>query len=173
MLGAGGELLAQITPLCPADGIQLIQACFEGNGFVRNEVESAFGNPLLEAMAMISVQRRRLGCVLTDVVRANIMAALSQNKDVKVEVFNVASGIPTSLSELYALIQQALNQEKREPLHRTDRPGDIKYSLANMEKTQKTLGFQPSTSLAEGLKRTAEWFGEQCSIRRRDEVAMA
>jgi len=92
-------------------------------------------------------------CYVEDVVQANIAAALSPNPQIHGEVYNVASGASTTLLELYALLQKVLELPKLPPLHRPNRPGDIQHSLANIEKAMQMLGYQPSYSLEEGLRR--------------------
>ena len=42
--------------------------------------------------------------------------------------------------------------------HDPERLGDIKHSLADISKAEKLLGYKPSVSFEEGLKKTIEWF---------------
>ena len=46
------------------------------------------------------------------------------------------------------------------PRYGTERKGDVKHSLASIEKAKKMLGYQPSISLANGLGRTFNWYKE-------------
>src|SRR5207249_4335629 len=98
-------------------------------------------------------------CYVENVVQANMKAVLTQNPQAHGEVFNIAFGKRTNLLELYALIKNFLGiEEGCEPLHRENRPGDVKHSLANIEKAQDLLEYNPIYSLEEGLKITVDWF---------------
>lgn len=97
-------------------------------------------------------------CYVENVVQANIKAALTQNSKSYGEIFNVAFGKRTNLLELYALIKGYLGiDEKRQPVHRDSRPGDVLHSLANIDKAKTLLKYNPLYSLEDGLKITAEW----------------
>lgn len=98
-------------------------------------------------------------CYVDNVVQANIKAALCQNAQAYGDVFNIAVGERTTLLDLFAFIQDYLGlEEKILPLHRDNRPGDVKHSLANIEHAQQLLGYYPLIPLQEGLKKTVAWF---------------
>lgn len=43
--------------------------------------------------------------------------------------------------------------------------GDAKYTLADVEQAKKLVGYEPSVSIDEGLRRFVEWFrGEQITV---------
>jgi nucleoside-diphosphate-sugar epimerase len=44
-----------------------------------------------------------------------------------------------------------------EPVYEAVRAGDVRHSLAAIEKAARLLGYQPSVGLEEGLRRTLEW----------------
>jgi nucleoside-diphosphate-sugar epimerase len=92
---------------------------------------------------------------VADVVEANLLACRAA--DVAGEEFNVGSGEQTSLNQLVQALKEIiapdLKVEYTEPL-----PGDIRHSLAGIEKAQRLMGFAPKISLKEGLLRTAAWF---------------
>jgi UDP-glucose 4-epimerase len=54
---------------------------------------------------------------------------------------------------LKEIIDADLKVEYTEPL-----PGDVKHSLADIEKAKKLMGFEPTILFGEGLRRTVEWF---------------
>lgn len=43
------------------------------------------------------------------------------------------------------------------------RPGDVRDSLASLERAQRLLGYHPSVSLEEGLRRTWAWFADDAT----------
>ncbi len=73
------------------------------------------------------------------------------------EVFNIAYGQSTSINQLAGIIKNIL-QTKIEPIHVAPRPGDIRHSLASIEKAKKQLNYFPKWELEEGLKKTIEYY---------------
>lgn len=91
-----------------------------------------------------------------DVVEANLLAATVPAA--AGEVFNVGSGTACSLNDLVKTLRAILNTWELEPSYGSMRPGDLRHSVACIEKVEKVLGFQPATSFLEGLGYTATWF---------------
>jgi UDP-glucose 4-epimerase len=73
------------------------------------------------------------------------------------EVFQLASGVETSLNELVSLLVKVTGREpavRQEPA----RPGEIHRNYSLIAKAQERLGYTPETALAEGLRKTYDWF---------------
>jgi len=72
------------------------------------------------------------------------------------EIFNVAAGSPASVNTVADTIGAILGKpvEKRNV---APRPGDIRNSWADLEKSQRILGYRPHVALEEGLRRTIEF----------------
>lgn len=90
-------------------------------------------------------------------VQANIRALFTESEEALGQVFNVALGEQTSLLGLYDIIRQEIGTDK-DAIHREERPGDIKDSLADISKTKRFLGYEPQVRFEEGIKKTIEWF---------------
>ncbi len=90
-------------------------------------------------------------------VQANVRAMLTKNSAALNQVYNVAVGERISVNELFTLIAK-LTDSNLKPTHRETRPGDIRDSLANINKAKEFLGYEPTVRAAEGLKRTFAWF---------------
>ncbi len=89
-----------------------------------------------------------------DVARANLLAAQS---DVTDEVFNVGTGLQTSLNELCDLVLDLTGSSLR-PEHREVRKvANVKLRRAAVEKAAKLLDFQAKVSLREGLQELIRW----------------
>jgi UDP-glucose 4-epimerase len=71
-------------------------------------------------------------------------------------VFNVACGGKITINSLAKMICQ-LTGSKSEIKHAPERAGDVKHSLAAIEKL-RTAGFAPSQSFADGLAATIQFF---------------
>jgi UDP-glucose 4-epimerase len=89
-----------------------------------------------------------------DVARANVMALQA---DVSDEVFNVASGVETSLNELVHLLGQVM-ERPLEPEYGPERKVNMPRRLASMTKAEKLLGFRASVDLEDGLGRLVAWW---------------
>jgi nucleoside-diphosphate-sugar epimerase len=73
------------------------------------------------------------------------------------EVINVATGGRVSLNQLFRTIRDLVGASV-EPIYSDPRPGDVRDSQADIEKARRLLGYQPSVSFDEGLKKTVEWY---------------
>jgi UDP-glucose 4-epimerase len=88
-----------------------------------------------------------------DVVNANILAAESKTRG----VFNIAGGKRISINSLAALIMKLIGK-KLEIEYKDFRPGDVKHSLADITKANKSFNYKPSVDIEKGLKETVKWF---------------
>ena len=88
---------------------------------------------------------------VADVVRANLLAADAPR--VAGQVINVAGGRRTTLNELLAAVQHIVGSAIK-PIHGKPRAGDVRHSMAGLERARELLGFAPEVSLEEGLRRT-------------------
>ncbi|MCL2680824.1 MAG: SDR family oxidoreductase [Coriobacteriia bacterium] len=93
-----------------------------------------------------------------NVVQANMLALKA--KKLNGEVINVACGEKFTLLDLIAAVNQAAGVDL--PVEfAADRPGDVKYSLADIEAAQDLLGYTPAVPFAEGINRTFAWYRAQ------------
>jgi len=90
-----------------------------------------------------------------DCVRANLFACKSE--DVSGKVFNIACGNQISVNELFRILNEILEYHIP-PSYQSQRPGDVRYSYADVRKAENELGFKPRTTLFDGLKKTVEWY---------------
>ncbi len=88
-----------------------------------------------------------------DVVRCMIAAATAPNIDD--QVINVGSGTETSVRELVRLVLNACNGDAEVVYNPRTDPG-VSRMCADLRLAREMLGYQPSTSLAEGLRLTLE-----------------
>ena len=89
-----------------------------------------------------------------DVVKANILAAKNESVN---GVFNVATGKAISINDIAKLVISETGS-KSQIVYEKERPGDIKHSLASIEKTKEELHFNPEYDLLKGLKETINYF---------------
>ena len=67
-------------------------------------------------------------------------------------IFNMGTGIPTSINDLASMLIELTGKKALKPLHRKPRSGEIKHSYADTKSAKHSLGFEPRTTLKEGLK---------------------
>lgn len=94
-------------------------------------------------------------CYVGDVVAALLLAASVPGA--AGHTCNVASGTPVSLLELVDVLGQVVGVVPQ-VAHAPPRAGDIRDSSANLELARAVLGFEPRTTLAEGLRRSADYY---------------
>jgi len=78
------------------------------------------------------------------------------NYDGAKSVFNISSGVGTTLNELVVLMERVLGLEVAR-LYRPDRPFDVPVSILNNSLAQQELEWTPHVTLEEGVIKTAEW----------------
>ena len=92
-----------------------------------------------------------------DVVAANLAAAAAPAEVCSGKVYNIAGDTTHTLLDLLDELAAILGVEA-EAVHTDPRPGDVRHSSADLSAAARDLGWRPSVSLAEGLRRTVEWF---------------
>ncbi len=86
-----------------------------------------------------------------DVVNANLAAA--QVLEAAGQVFNIGTGQPVTIIQLYNLVAQELGVDIR-PAFAPERVGDIRHSYGKIEKAAIYLHWRPEVMLNDGLKQT-------------------
>src|SRR5499427_114427 len=92
---------------------------------------------------------------IEDVARANILALES---DVSDEVFNVASGVETSLNELAAALLRVMGSNLTPEYGPERKVNPVSRRLADVSKAKRLLGFEAKVDLEEGLSRLVSWW---------------
>ncbi len=93
-------------------------------------------------------------------VLANELALFTTNTEAVNQVYNIAFGQQTSLNELFTSIKEIAGSDLA-PKYGPERRGDVKHSLAQIDKATELLGYKPPMSVHEGLKTTFEWYRKQ------------
>lgn len=98
-----------------------------------------------------------------NVIEANYLAALAESSEALNQVYNVACGEAITINRMFEIIRNSLGRHNRkilkiEPIYGPERKGDIRHSLASIEKAGRLLGYRPLKRVEEGLPATVEWF---------------
>ena len=92
---------------------------------------------------------------VTDVAKASVLAALSEASDV---VFNVGTGVETSLNELARMLIAVMGAQMH-PQHAEARKiNPVSRRLASIEAASRVLGFRAAVGLEEGLRDLVGWW---------------
>lgn len=89
-----------------------------------------------------------------DVAYANLLAL--ENFD-KCGVFNVGTGIETSVNQLFREINKHFLNKFKE-IHGEGKKGEQKNSCLSFKKINKNFGWKPKFDIKEGTKKTWKWF---------------
>lgn len=90
-------------------------------------------------------------------VQANIKAMFTEVSGACGKVFNIAVGERATVLGMYNQLREIAGAGL-DPVHRENREGDIRDSLADISFAQKYLGYAPMVKLDEGLRRTFDGF---------------
>ncbi|MDI6806910.1 MAG: SDR family NAD(P)-dependent oxidoreductase [Candidatus Aenigmarchaeota archaeon] len=94
-----------------------------------------------------------------DVARANLVA-LESNKFI-FDVFNVATGKPTSILEIARTLTEIYDSKVQPKVTEEFRVGDNRHDFADISKIKKVFGWEPKVKLKEGLEGLVKWSEEQ------------
>jgi len=75
-------------------------------------------------------------------------------------VINVGGGERISINQLYRAIAASLGVEL-DPRYEAPRAGDVKHSLASLDRARECLGWSPGVSWQEGLETTLGWYRQR------------
>ncbi|MGH9470063.1 MAG: SDR family oxidoreductase [Terriglobia bacterium] len=76
------------------------------------------------------------------------------------QVINVGVGEQFTLNRTIALLNGIFQREVK-PKYAPPRAGDVRDSLANIQKARELLGYEPQMRYEEGLRRTVEWYRKE------------
>ena len=103
-----------------------------------------------------------------DVARAFVLAALQQQLPVRNAIYNVASGVGTSLRDLAVGVEAVLGK----PLSlswgvRPYRANEMMRLVGDGTRIARDLGWQPTYDLADGIRSSVAWWAETVAAPRR------
>jgi UDP-glucose 4-epimerase len=90
-------------------------------------------------------------------VQANILGMTTPAPQASGQVVNVGAGVRTSLLQLVQSVEKLAGMRIGID-HRPPRAGDVRDSLADVERARRALGYLPLVGLDEGLRRTWTWY---------------
>ncbi len=100
---------------------------------------------------------------IDNVLNANEVALTVEDEGAFNQVYNIAYGERTSVNEIVKKLQHLLSEKdeeigKVEITYGAKREGDVMHSLASVDKARRLLGYDPNTSVIEGLEMAIDWY---------------
>jgi UDP-glucose 4-epimerase len=92
---------------------------------------------------------------IEDIARANILAAKSNVVD---DVFNVASGVETSLNDLANSLLKVMGSDLKPEYGPARKVNAVSRRLADTTNARRMIGFESTVSLEDGLRRLVDWW---------------
>jgi UDP-glucuronate 4-epimerase len=78
-------------------------------------------------------------------------------------IFNLGNKHPVTVSDFVSILEKHLGKEAKREYVPMPKTGDVPFTHADVSKAAAELGYDPVTSLDEGLKHFAEWYLEFCA----------
>ena len=103
---------------------------------------------------------------VANVVHANLLASRAPAADVAGQVFNVGCGQAVSVNELWEKIR-VLAGISLVPSYAEGRAGEVRNSLAAIDKARQLVGYEPLVDFDEGLRQTIASYHAQRPVRPR------
>ena len=88
-------------------------------------------------------------------VQANLLACAAEG--VSGQVFNVGTGERCTLNDVLRVLS-GIAGKKLDAEYVAPRSGDVRHSLADIERARRLLGYDPKVRFDEGLRETVSWF---------------
>ena len=98
---------------------------------------------------------------IDNVVQANLLAMSAAH--LNGEAINIACGKRTSLNQLLNFLKEIVGS-KVSPIYEEPRKGDVRHSLANIQKGKEILNYEPEVGIERGLRKTVEYFQKKRTI---------
>lgn len=92
---------------------------------------------------------------ITDAIDATILSAT--HPQALGEMFNVGTGVETSVNKLYDVIHEFIPQAEASSIPERD-IDNIRRRVTNIEKIHQKLGWTPQVTIKKGIRDTIEWY---------------
>jgi len=100
---------------------------------------------------------------IDNAVSANLLACAVPAERVCGKTFNIACGGQITLNKMVDALNRLMGTNI-EPIHASERAGDIKHSFADISLAQNSFGYKPVVGFEDGLKKTIAWYEKQSVV---------
>jgi UDP-glucuronate 4-epimerase len=102
-----------------------------------------------------------------DDIVGGVLAALdrppAKTEEMPHRLYNLGSDRPVSLNHLIGLIEAACGRKAEREIH-APAMGDVKATWADLTLSRADLGYEPKTSLAEGIEKFVAWYRDYAKV---------
>ena len=105
---------------------------------------------------------------VSDIVQANLRAVETDAADY--QAVNIGTGAATTVAQVAGLLTQGLGKSVEPVFVGKFREGDIRHCVGDISRARSLLGYEPTTTLEQGLPELLEWVRHQSAA---DRVAQA
>jgi UDP-glucuronate 4-epimerase len=98
---------------------------------------------------------------VTDIV-AGVLSAL--DNPFPYEIFNLGNNKPIKLNHFIEIIEKTLGKKTKKKMMGLQ-PGDVLTTYADIKKAKKMLGYDPKTSIEEGVMKFVKWYKEFYNVK--------
>ncbi len=93
-----------------------------------------------------------------DDIVSGVVAALDAN--LSYEIINLGNSQTVALRDFIALVEKLVGKQAN-IVPRPMQPGDVPHTWADISKARRLLGYEPRTSIEEGMKRFVAWYRQE------------
>lgn len=105
---------------------------------------------------------------IKDIVRACEMTL--ENDRANYEVFNVGSGVPTTIQEVAAVVLKMCKSNLHSEVTGKFRSFDVRHCYADIQKLKDFVGWHPTISFADGMMDVFEWSKNETAVDKVDQA---
>ena len=114
---------------------------------LKNESPIVYGNG----------EQSRDFCYIDNVCQANWLAAIAPAENCNGKPINIACQESVSLNKILDKLQQLLKTNIK-IVYENERAGDVKHSLANIDRAKDKIGYLPLVKFDQGLEMAIDWY---------------
>ena len=107
---------------------------------------------------------RRDYTFIDDIVDGVMKALIWTDGEIKYDIFNLGENNTVTLNQMIKSIERSLNMKAK--INRLpEQSGDVKQTWADIEKSKRILGYNPSTAFDDGIDKFIKWYKDYgCNI---------
>ena len=98
-------------------------------------------------------------CYIDNVCQANWLSANAPSENCDGKPINIACHESVTLNQILEKLQQLL-QTNIKAVYQSERAGDVKHSLANIDRAKEKIGYEPLVLFDQGLETAIDWYRE-------------
>jgi UDP-glucose 4-epimerase len=98
-------------------------------------------------------------CFVGDIVEGNFRALTAGEG----EIFNLGTGVPTTLQEVFETVRDAVGAHDVEPIYADERLGEVRHIYLDAAKAKAGLGWEAKVNFKEGVHRSVDFYRQYFS----------